>query len=126
MRPLSIQSKMSFIKLCSDSAGGAMDKDREKFRKNVYEVIEIGDSGEHLSRTYDVVSTVIVLINLTVTVLGTFSDLEAKYGGIFLILEAVTALFFLADYVEEDGGGFVVGVLGDEAAFYCFLQNAFL
>ena len=99
MRPLSIQSKMSFIKLCSDSAGGAMDKDREKFRKNVYEVIEIGDSGEHLSRTYDVVSTVIVLINLTVTVLGTFSELEAGYGGIFLMLEAATALFFLADYV---------------------------
>ena len=76
-----------------------MDKDREKFRKNVYEVIEIGDSGEHLSRTYDVVSTVIVLINLTVTVLGTFSELEARYGGIFLMLEAATALFFLADYV---------------------------
>ena len=76
-----------------------MDKDREKFRKNVYEVIEIGDSGEHLSRTYDVVSTVIVLINLTVTVLGTFSELEAGYGGIFLMLEAATALFFLADYV---------------------------
>ena len=34
--------------------------------------------------------------------------------------------FLLADLGEEDGGGFVVGVLGDEAAFYCFLQNAFL
>ena len=76
-----------------------MDKDRVKFRKNVYEVIEIGDSGEHLSRTYDVVSTVIVLINLTVTVLGTFSELEARYGGLFQMLEAATALFFLADYV---------------------------
>jgi len=36
------------------------------------------------------------------------------------------SLEVLADFVEENGGGFVVGVLGDKTAFYGFLQNAFL
>ena len=78
--------------------GVFMRDNRSKLRYAVYDVIEIGDSGEHLSRAYDVFSTLVVLVNLTVAILSTFKGLEARYGWLFNILEAVTALFFLIDY----------------------------
>ena len=76
-----------------------MENKGRKLRNSVYEVIEIGDTGEQLSRGYDFLSAVIVLVNLTVTILSTFDGLEARYGGIFDLLESSTVLFFAVDYV---------------------------
>ena len=68
-------------------------------RKRISEIIEVGSSGDWLSRGYDIVSTLILLINLSATVLYTFDYMEDNFGAILLIAEAVTVGFFAVDYI---------------------------
>jgi len=67
-------------------------------RKRISEVIEVGSSGDWISRGYDIFSTLILLINLTATVLYTFDYMEDNYGALLLAAEAVTVAFFAFDY----------------------------
>ena len=67
-------------------------------RSRISEVIEIGSSGDWLSRAYDISSTLILLINLTATVLYTFDYMEDRMGQILLAAEAITVAFFAVDY----------------------------
>ena len=66
-------------------------------RKRVHEVIEVGYAGDWLSQGYDWFGTVMLLINLTVTILDTFSAM-APYGLVLTILEEITVAFFAVDY----------------------------
>ena len=59
-------------------------------RKRMSEVIEVGSSGDWMSRGYDIFSTLILLINITATVLYTFDYMEDNFGGLLLAAEAVT------------------------------------
>ena len=68
-------------------------------RRRLSEIIEVGTSDDWISRGYDVISTLFLLTNVTVTVLYTFDDMELKYGAILLLLEAITIAFFAVDYV---------------------------
>ena len=68
-------------------------------RKRISEIIEVGSSGDWLSRGYDIASTLILLINLSATVLYTFDYMEDNFGAVLLIAEAVTVSFFAVDYV---------------------------
>ena len=45
------------------------------------------------SRLYDIVSVVIMLVNIAVTMLYTFDEMELRYGSTLLLLEAVTVAF---------------------------------
>ena len=67
-------------------------------RKRVSEIIEVGVSDDWISRSYDVTSTLILLVNLAVTVLYTFDQMELRYGNVLLLLEAITVAFFAVDY----------------------------
>jgi len=67
-------------------------------RKRISEVIEVGSSGDWISRGYDIFSTLILLVNLTATVLYTFDYMEDNFGGLLLAAEAVTVAFFAVDY----------------------------
>lgn len=73
-----------------------MDKARtqwQKKRRRVSEIIEAGTLGDLLSRDYDFLSTVLLLVNVAVTILYTFDEMELKYGAVFLLLEAITVAF---------------------------------
>lgn len=54
------------------------------------EVIEVGSSGDWISRGYNIFSTLILLINITATMLYTFDYKEDNFGGLLLAAEAVT------------------------------------
>ena len=69
-----------------------------QIRRRVSEIIEVGSSDDIPSRTYDMIGTLILLVNVTVTILYTFDSMELKYGGILLLLEAITVAFFAVDY----------------------------
>lgn len=78
-----------------------MEKQRRSWlqlRRRGSEIIEVGTSNDWVSRAYDIISTVILLVNLAVTILYTYDEMELRYGRILLLVEAVTVGFFALDY----------------------------
>lgn len=76
-----------------------MDKKWEKRKQRVFEIIEIGTHYDYASRAYDFFNALSILVNLTVSILYTFNDIEAKYGTLLLDIEAFTVATFLIDYL---------------------------
>jgi len=68
-------------------------------RSRISQIIEVGSSGDWISRGYDIVSTLFLLVNIVVTVMYTFDEMELRYGSILLALEAVTVFFFAFDFL---------------------------
>jgi len=68
-------------------------------RKRMSAIVEMGSADDWVSRGYDILSCVILLINVAVTILYTFDRMELQYGSILLAIEAVTVAFFAVDYV---------------------------
>lgn len=67
-------------------------------RRRLSEIIEAGKSDDWVSRGYDILSTLVLLINVAVTVLYTFDKMEQRYGRLLLLIEAITVAFFAVDY----------------------------
>ena len=67
-------------------------------RRRVSEIIEAGTSEDWVSRGYDLFSTFMTLVNVVVTVLYTFDEMELNHGPLLLSLEAVTVAFFAIEY----------------------------
>ena len=67
-------------------------------RKRIYEIIEVGFAGDRSSRLYDLVNSAAIIVNLTVSILRTFQELE-KWAWLFLAVEEITVAFFAADYL---------------------------
>ena len=67
-------------------------------RRRMSEIVEAGAADDFVSRTYDVLSTLILLINVVVTILYTFDSAELRFGKELLFIEALTVAFFAADY----------------------------
>lgn len=53
-------------------------------RRRVWEIIEPGTAEDIVSRCYDVFTTFMTLVNVVVTVLNTFDEMELNYGGTLL------------------------------------------
>ena len=68
-------------------------------RRRISEIIEVGASDDPISRGYDVFSTLVLLVNLTVTFLYTFDSMELRCGPTLLFIESLTVAFFAVDYV---------------------------
>ena len=67
-------------------------------RRRVSEIVEAGSASDPVSRVYDVFSTLMTLINVTVTVMYTFDRMELEHGALLLTIEAVTVAFFAVEY----------------------------
>ena len=67
-------------------------------RRRIWEIIEPGTAEDTLSRCYDVFTTCMTLVNVVVTVLYTFDEMERNYSSVLLFLEAVTVAFFAVEY----------------------------
>lgn len=67
-------------------------------KKRIFEIIEVGAPGDYVSRIYDFISALLIVLNLTVSIMSTFSEL-APWRQIFLTVEHVTVGFFAVDYL---------------------------
>lgn len=74
-------------------------KQREQFQRRLASIVEIGASDDFPSRGYDFFITFVILINLAVSILSTFEEINAAYGALLDGIEAVTVFLFLLDYV---------------------------
>ena len=76
-----------------------MDNQWIKRRKRLFEIIEVGNDLDRISRGYDFINVLAIVLNLSASILYTFADIMEKYGVWILIVEEVTVAFFAIDYV---------------------------
>lgn len=76
-----------------------MFKSFDKTRKRIFEVVEISNASDSLSRFYDLFYTFLILLNLAVSIAYTFDSIEAFCGQTLLLTEEITVAFFLLDYI---------------------------
>ena len=71
----------------------------EKRRKRLFELIEIGSNYDAWCWGYDFFNTFTILLNLAVSIMYTFDNMELKYGPLLLTLERLTVAFFAIDFL---------------------------
>ncbi len=67
-------------------------------KKKVYDILQIGDSGNKPSLIFDYVLMANIIANILVVVLETFEELSA-YSTLFRVVEFVTTIFFIVEYI---------------------------
>ena len=72
---------------------------RERRRKRVFEIVEIGAADDALSRGYDFFGSFVVVLALAASVAATFDGAEERCGVLLDTVEIVTSAFFAVDYV---------------------------
>lgn len=68
-------------------------------RKRMFEITEIGSNYDAVCWGYDFFNTFTILLNLTVSILYTFDQMEQQYGTLLLNLERFTVAFFAIDFL---------------------------
>lgn len=76
-----------------------MNKKWLKRRKRLFEIIEVGNDLDKVSRYYDLLNVAIIVINLVVSILYTYENVREQYGKVLIIVEGVTVAFFAIDYI---------------------------
>ena len=67
------------------------------YKKKIFDIIEIGNKGDLMSRSFDVMIVLVIMLNLAVTLADTFEELT-MYRGIFDWVEFVTIVIFTVEY----------------------------
>ncbi len=70
-----------------------------QFRKKLHGIIAVGGEESLISRSYDILSAISLLVNLTAAILYTYESKRLQYGHVLEIVELVTIVFFTIDYV---------------------------
>ena len=67
-------------------------------RKRTAAIIEMGSVQDWVSRGYDILSGLMLLANLSASILYTFNSMALQYGSLLVAIEAITVAFFAVDY----------------------------
>ena len=67
-------------------------------KKRLSEIIEVGYIDDPISRLYDIINALAIVVNLTASILYTFAEVRTLCGPPLLTVEAVTVAFFAVDY----------------------------
>ena len=68
-------------------------------QKRLFEIVEVGAGEDRLSRGYDFLMVLAIVVNLVASVLYTFESIAGRFGVLLDTIETVTVLFFAFDYV---------------------------
>ena len=69
------------------------------FRQKLFKMVSVGVVDDPINQGYDVISTMMLVINLIGAFAGTFDSFTSRYGSMLSKIEAVTVAFFAIDYV---------------------------
>ncbi len=75
-----------------------MKKSWKRTQKRIYEVIEVGNDFDFLSRFYDILNVVTIIVNLVVSIMLTFDTISSRCGSWMGLLEKITVIFFAIDF----------------------------
>ena len=76
-----------------------MSKKWDRFRKRLFEIVEEGNDLDKVSRAYDYFNVILIVLNLTVSIMHTFSNINAEYGDTLILIERITVGCFCLDYI---------------------------
>lgn len=81
-------------------AGGFVFKTKGRFilKKRIFDVIQIGQESDIISRLFDIFISAVIILNILTMFLETFDEL-AKFMGIFTVIESVTVIIFCIEYI---------------------------
>lgn len=71
----------------------------KSLRKRIHMIIEVGSDLDFISRAYDFFNAVLILLNVTVSIMYTFDGIREEYGAAILLVEQITVAFFCIDYL---------------------------
>ena len=67
-------------------------------KEKVFNIIQIGDKSNRISRAFDIFITITIICNICVTFMETFDQLSFL-SGVFTIVELVTVIIFCMEYI---------------------------
>lgn len=68
-------------------------------RKRLFEIIEVGNDIDNISRAYDFLNAIAIILNLIASICYTYSELRERFGALIVGIENITIAFFAIDYV---------------------------
>lgn len=77
---------------------GRMQEKAEKIKKRVNEIIDKGEEHDKLSKAYDIISVVLIILSVSFILVETFPIPEALHQCLY-VFEVVIAVFFAVEYV---------------------------
>ena len=76
-----------------------MSVNLENKRRRLHEIIEIGAGDDRISRAYDFISALLIVLFLVISILETFDTVRGKAGVVLNAAEIVIVVFFTLDYI---------------------------
>ena len=70
----------------------------EPLRRRIGTIVDIGSTEDFPSRAYDIVYTLVIFLNLGVTIAYTFDTAEDRCGALLLTIEEWTVAYFAVDW----------------------------
>lgn len=70
----------------------------KRLKKRVFDVIQIGNRSDYLSRGFDIFIVITILLNILVMFLETFSVFD-EYAEMFAVIEWITIIIFIIEYI---------------------------
>ena len=67
-------------------------------RRRIFDIIQIGKHDDAISRAFDVFISTVIILNITVLFLDTFTVLD-RYDGVFEVIEGITVVIFIVEYI---------------------------
>ena len=93
-------------------------------RKRIFEIIEIGAPEDYVSRVYDIINMLSILVNLMVSILYTFERVRFRWGGVLLTVEAITVAFFALDFfLRLFTAQYLYPKKSEKRALWCYLVS---
>jgi voltage-gated potassium channel len=68
-------------------------------RQRIFRMVSVGVVDDPINQSYDIVSTLALLVNLIAAFAVTFDNVRAQYGTLLYWIDEVTVAFFAVDYV---------------------------
>ncbi len=69
-----------------------------KYKKKIFNMIEIGNKDDKISRTFDIVLVLVIVLNLFAILADTFDEMQ-PYHGLLDVIELVTIIIFTIEYI---------------------------
>lgn len=76
-----------------------MNEKKFDYKKRVFQIIEVGYDLDFASKAYDWLNVLAIALNVVASILFTFDNIRTQYGGLIVMIEMVTAIFFAVDYL---------------------------
>ena len=76
-----------------------MSAAKEEKRKRLHEIIEVGEGDDLVSRIYDLIGVLAVIVFLVISILATFDSIQNSCSDVLDAIETVLVIYFTIDYV---------------------------